>query len=425
MMRRWLVCCSIAAGVALLAPGGAQGAAGSGTSVLALKGAAAKALSAQGVRVTAVAPATARGTKITFPVTTVTVGSAATLGHAGGLRLRAGKRSITLGAPRLKLSDEAVLLAKVGKSYKTILIVDGTARRINANAGAAGLAAGTVRLTVSGAAAIRKALKLKHLAPGMLGTITVDAKRTTGPATAPGTGTAGATTGSGTTTGTGTGTGAGTGGTGSSGGTTGSGTGGSSRSCTSTAVPAAAGGPSALARSVSAVDATAAGITWHVRHSFIQYIATGEGTAVSGGATADPATVQPGSSAALVYSFHFPFKDGWYDPVSQTTRLTYSGTVTFCYKGHGIELTASAPEVEIAGGSSRAIFTTANTGEAPARGVLVNLDPSGAASITHNGSEHAWNQVPGTIPADSGASTFAGFYAAGDPFGWITVTATT
>jgi hypothetical protein len=259
----------------------------------------------------------------------------------------------------------------------------------------------------------------------MLGTVTVDAKRTTGPAPAPGTGAAGATTGSGTAMGTG--TGAGAGGTGGSGQTTGAGTGtgGSSRSCTSTAAPTAAGGPSALAHPVSAVDATAAGITWHVRHSFIQYIAAGEGTAVSGGATADPATVQPGSNAALVYSFHFPFKDGWYDPVSQTTRLTYSGTVIFCYKGHGIELTASAPEVEIAGGSSRAIFTTANTGEAPARGVLVNLDPSGAASITHNGSDHTWNQVPGTIPSDAGASTFAGFYAAGDPFGWITVTATT
>ncbi|HWI70898.1 MAG TPA: HtaA domain-containing protein, partial [Baekduia sp.] len=177
----------------------------------------------------------------------------------------------------------------------------------------------------------------------------------------------------------------------------------------------------------TAVDATAATITWHVRDSFIQYINSGEGTTVSGGATADPATVQPGSSVPLVYAFHFPFKSGWYDPVTNTTRLTYSGTVTFCYSGHGIKLTASNPEVEIDGSGSRAIFVTGNTGEADKRGVLVKLDPSAAASITHSpdGHDHAWNQVPGTIPADASESVFAGFYAAGDPFGWITTTATT
>ena len=126
-------------------------------------------------------------------------------------------------------------------------------------------------------------------------------------------------------------------------------------------------------------------------------------------------------------SFRFPFKSGWHDPVSNTTRLTYSGTVTFCYSGHGIRLTASSPEIEINSSGSRAIFVTGNTDEADKRGVLVKLDPAAAASIVHSpdGKEHAWNQVPGAIPADAGESVFAGFYGAGDPFGWITATATT
>ena len=49
--------------------------------------------------------------------------------------------------------------------------------------------------------------------------------------------------------------------------------------------------------------------------------------------------------------------------MSKTARVTYTGTVTFNYKGHGIKLTATDPEIEIAGGASRGIFVTANTGD--------------------------------------------------------------
>jgi hypothetical protein len=422
MPRLTVLCCTIGAvlGAGAVPAGAATANGGTGSSTLTLKGAVATSLARQGVTFSAVKPATAKGKAYAFPVRTVQVGASSTLVHAGGLKLSAGKRTLTLAAPKLKLGDDALLLAKLGKAYKTLLVVDATDLRVNTSGGAVGLKAGTVRLTVTGAAAIRKALHLKALAPGKLGTLAIDARRDAAPTSGAG--------GTGTTTGTAPGTdgGAGTGtGTGGSGTGTGGGTTTTPKGCTSTPPAGASGGPAALARPVSAVDATAAGITWHVRDSFIQYINTGEGTAVSGGATADPATVQPGSSSALVYAFHFPFKDGWYDPVSQTARLTYSGTVSFCYAAHGIQLSAANPEVEIAGGSSRAVFTTVNTGEAAKRGVLVNLDPSHAAAITHNGAQHTWSQVPGSIPADAGESVFAGFYAAGDPFGWITVAATT
>jgi hypothetical protein len=417
-MTRRPLAAAAALAAALAVPAVAQ--ADGGTTALTLKGAAATSLSGQGVKVGAVAPATAKGKVITFPVVSVTVGTRAALGHKGGLRLRANGRTLTLTTPKLALAGTgSKLTAKVGATTTTILTVDAAKRSLNATAGSVALNAGRVRLTAAGAKAIKRVLKLKRLRAGVLGTLTVDAKKDSSTTT----GGSGQTTPGGGPTG---GGGTGTGGTGTGGSGGGSG-GGGATGCTAGTATAPGGGPAELARPGSAVDVTAGAITWHVRDSFIQYINTGEGTKVSGGATADPATVQPGSSVPLVYQFRFPFKSGWHDPVSNTTRLTYSGTVTFCYSGHGIRLTASNPEVEINGSSSRAIFVTGNTGEADTRGVLVKLDPAAAASIVHSpdGKEHAWNQVPGAIPADAGESVFAGFYGAGDPFGWITATATT
>ncbi|HEX5925475.1 MAG TPA: HtaA domain-containing protein [Baekduia sp.] len=398
MIRRSVLCCCIVGAFALPAGASAATPAGSGTSVLTLQ---TEALGVQGITTSAVAPAKVKGSKFTFPVVTATVGKAATLGHRGGLRLRAGTRSVTLSAPQLRLAKDSRLAAKIGKATVTVFTVDGAKRKLNATAGTVGLRGATVRLTVAGAAALRRALHLRRLVPGALGTLTVDAKRSTT-----------TTTGGDQTTGTSTTT------------TPGGGTmPGGPTTTPGGATPTDLGGPAPLARPAGAVDVSAAAITWHVRDSFIQYINSGEGTATSGGATADPATVRPGSSVPLAYDFHFPFKEGWYDPVSKTARVAYTGTVTFNYKGHGIKLTATDPEIEIAAGTaSRAIFVTSNTGTAAKRGVLVKLDPA-AATTAHSpgGTSHAYTQIPGSIPADAGASVFAGFYAANDPFGWVNV----
>jgi hypothetical protein len=401
MIRRSVLCCCIVGAIALPAGASAATPAGSGTSVLTLQ---TVALGVQGITTSAVAPAKAKGSKFTFPVKTATVGTTATLGHRGGLRLRAGTRSVTLSAPQVRLAKDSRLTAKIGKATVTVLTIDGAKRRLNATTGTVALRGATVRLTVAGAAALRRVLHLRRLAPGVLGTLTVDAKRST-TSTTTGTPTSGTPTttlpGSGTTPG---------------GGTTVPGGG----------TPTDLGGPAPLARPATAVDVNAAAITWHVRDSFIQYINSGEGTATSGGATADPPTVRPGSSVPLVYDFRFPFKEGWYDPVSKTARIAYTGTVTFNYQGHGIKLTATDPEIEIAGTASRAIFVTANTGTAAKRGVLVKLDPAAATTVhSPDGTSHAYTQTPGSIPADAGASVFAGFYAAGAPFGWVDVDLTT
>jgi len=178
-------------------------------------------------------------------------------------------------------------------------------------------------------------------------------------------------------------------------------------------VPAA--GPAPLARPSTAVDLTSAAMTWHVRDSFIQYMAAGEGTSASAGATSAAATVRPGSDAPLVYDFAFTFRDGWEDTRSGKVVARFRGTVRFSYKAHGITLRASDPEIELNGARSRAIFRV-GSGTAPSRrAVLVDLDLAKAKAVGEA------REIPGTIPASATSSVFAGYYLPGDPFGWMTL----
>ncbi|HVU92020.1 MAG TPA: HtaA domain-containing protein [Jatrophihabitans sp.] len=184
--------------------------------------------------------------------------------------------------------------------------------------------------------------------------------------------------------------------------------------------------PPVLARPASAVDVTAATITWHVRDSFIRYIATGEGTKASRGAVAGTPTVSAEAGRPLVYDYSFPLKTGWYDPTSGRAWLSFAGTVTFTYTAHGIDLDANDPEIEINGSRSRAIFRFTgrrDTDPGNRRGVMEALDLS-KAQITASGATRSWANIPGTIPQEAVGSIFAGFYLAGDPFGQVSVSLT-
>ncbi|HWI71773.1 MAG TPA: hypothetical protein VNT55_07445, partial [Baekduia sp.] len=160
---------AIAVLAVLAVPSAAQGATAGGTTVLTLK-------SVPGVKVSAVAPATAKGKAMTLPVSSAKVGTAATLSHQGALRLRANGRTLTLRAPALRLgATGSRLTAKVGARTTTILTVDAARRSLNATAGSVALKGAPVRLTAAGAAAIKRVLKLKRLRAGAIGTLTVDA----------------------------------------------------------------------------------------------------------------------------------------------------------------------------------------------------------------------------------------------------------
>ncbi len=408
---------AVIAAVAAL-PASALGAAGATT--LTFDGPAAKGLRDAGVEIGPLRPARKSGkAKIVLPVSAGLAGAETTLlSHRGGLVLRApGGEQLRLTKPRLVLGKRSRLSAKLGGSEVDVFaVLGGGQRKVDPNAGTVELTGLRLKLTRAGAKAIAARLaggaRASHLGhghepavevrPGRFGTLSA---RVSGLVAA---------------------------GKGSSGPE-----GQKAKTSSGCPLPSAAGpapqDPLPVAtRPPGAADITAATVDWHVRESFIRYIATGEGTSVAGGASADPPTLLPGASVPLSYDFHFPFASGWHDsganpadPADDTATIDFGGALRFLYSGHEIDLSTSAPEIEIAGGASRAIFAVSEKGGAPARQVLVNLDLSRAAAITASGNTHTYQQVPGAVPSGTATSVFAGFYAPGTDFGCFTVTYTT
>ena len=125
-----------------------------------------------------------------------------------------------------------------------------------------------------------------------------------------------------------------------------------------------------------------------------------------GGASADPPDpAASGATEALSYGFHFPFAgSSWFDPgpdpasaADDSAAIRFGGAVRFLYSGHGIDLLTSAPEIEIAGAKTRAIFAISESGGLAQRQVLVNLDLSRAAAVRASGNAYTYERVPGAI----------------------------
>jgi hypothetical protein len=401
----------IAAVAALPAPALGAG----GTSTLALNGPAAKSLREAGVEIGPLRPAKGGAAKVVLPVAAGLAGAETTLlSHRGGIALRAGKETLRMTKLRLVLGKRSRLSAKLGGSEVDVFAVLGGQRQISASAGTVELTGLRLKLTRAGAKAIAARLLAAEqtsrrndgkqaaggVRPGRFGTLSaqVSGLVTSGDAPDPKA---------------------------------------EAKASTGCALPSATGpAPQeplpVAARPGSATDITGATIDWHVRESFIRYIASGEGTSASGGASAEPPVLMPGASVPLSYDFHFPFASGWHDsganpadPADDTAAIYFGGALRFLYSGHEIDLRTSAPEIEIAGAASRAIFAVSEDGGAPTRQVLVNLDLSRAAATTVNGSTHTYDRVPGAIPAGTATSVFAGFYAPGTEFGCFTVSYST
>jgi hypothetical protein len=395
----WALAVAATASPAAATPSATSAVVGSGDVALTVdgNGKAAKGLRAGGVEVAPVKPATKRGKRIALPVQNVTVGGeSATVVLRGGVAFKAGKRSLKLSGLRVKLTTErATVSAMAGKSRATVLaatLPKGKAK-LDSSKLTARLVGAKLALTPKGARLLRSKLAISDIPAGALGKLGVDAKPRSG---------------------------GGTGGTG--GGTGGSGQG---------------GGPVAgpiknelpiLARPAGAVDVTGASLNWRPRVSWLCYIAS---TSVFGGTVNGPTETLPcppnlGGPRDLVGSFKdFPFKNGWYHAATGTAAIYFQGGVGFRYPAHGINFSSANPEVEINPGASRAIFTfngSEGTKYDNQRGVLVDLHPS--AIQTPPSGEVTYDAVPATVPADAGASVFAGFYAGGDEFGSLSVSFT-
>jgi Htaa protein len=388
--------------VALAAASSPGAAASTGTTTIELKGKAAKSLRTQGVRIGTFGGAKRRRARLVLPVAGGLVSSTALLNQNGGVRLsrRADgrRRSVELRRLQVRLGRSSRIIGRIGDRRFTLFAVKAPAARLSLDSrtGAASLRGGTLSVTRRAAVAVKRRLRLRRLPRGAFGRLTVDALVG-----------------------------------GSAGGGPGSGSGGPGGG------PPASGPigdePPVLARPATAVNVTGAQITWHVKPSWIRYINTGEGTTPFGGASGDPADATPecGDGAEppvpLVYAFHFPFANGWYDPPTKTAGVYFGGGVNFSYRMHGIDLDTKEPEVEINGASSRAIFRfdgRQSTRPGNKRAVLVDLDTAASPPVEGPGTV-SYDRIPGTIPADGGsASVFAGFYAPGERFGCVSISFT-
>ena len=169
--------------------------------------------------------------------------------------------------------------------------------------------------------------------------------------------------------------------------------------------------PPFLERPDGAADVSSATIEWRVRESFIRYVAVGAGTSVADGATAgDPEEL--GGAAPLVYSFGFPFADGWEAPGSGPAVIHGSGKVGFRHCRNTINFTVADPEIELNGDAdSRLIFRvdgTDGTAFPNSRAVMVQLIPS-LATRTTVGDTTILSDIPGYIP-QAATGIFADFY---------------
>jgi hypothetical protein len=366
-------------------PGDASAVAGSLT--LTVSARADRALRARGVKVSTTGTAARSGRRVRLPLS---AGDRTALKTAGALKLRAGKRSVTLGAPRLELGSNprvTAVLAGRRSTFLTLAIAPVTS--------ATGVKLETTGATLTAAAGrtIARRLKIAQLPRTSFATVAASASfpsATPQPSPpAPG-------------------------------------------ACATTTAAGAApdpgkGEPPVKARPAGALTIASATITWHVRESFIQYIASGEGTSTSGGATGEAPTVEGASQAPLVYSFHFPPTGGWCDPATGAARLTFAGTVGFRYRDHEIDLRVNDPEVELDGPGSRVIFRMTGSGDTDGdnrRAVVETLDVSKAAAVRVDGKTITYERIPAAVPPGTADSVFAGYYLPGDPFGWVSISFT-
>jgi hypothetical protein len=389
------------AAVVVLTALAAPAAAAPGQAVLEIGGPAAQALRAEGVKVSPLGAAKGGSKRIVLPVRTGLVGTTATiLRFGGGVALRKGKQGARLSDLRLTLGRRNGLAGKLaGEAAGLFRVLKGGQREIDPARGSARLSGLRLQLSRPAAQELAERLGLKRRPTGVFATLSAADEDL--PQAAPNS------------------------------------TSKAEEKSTACPLPSTAGPapeePLPVApRPPAAVDVTGASLSWNVRDSFVRYINTGEGTSVFGGANAAAPEVRPGSTLPLTYRFGFPFASGWVDtganptdPGDDRAAIYFSGGVRFLYSAHGIDLRTSAPEIELGGGASRAIFSVAE-GEAPAeRQVIVNLDLSRAAAVEQSGGTVTYDRVPGAIPEGTATSTFAGFYAPGTDFGCFTVSYST
>ncbi len=114
-----------------------------------------------GIKVTALKPATLKGTKATFAVTGGSVEpttGAGTVTHSGGLKIKWGKKSVSLKALEINTSNKSLTVTAGGKKVKFATLGGVSSARLGFGNS---ISAKSVKLTKAGANALNKALTPK------------------------------------------------------------------------------------------------------------------------------------------------------------------------------------------------------------------------------------------------------------------------
>lgn len=188
--------------------------------------------------------------------------------------------------------------------------------------------------------------------------------------------------------------------------------------------------PADFPRPVGATELAGGSITWNVRPSWVEYVASGDPPSAIAPAVPGPSISQPGEPP-LTYSFTFPFTSGWVEDgpggVSKAS-VKGDGGVYFRYCGtdtsfKGINFSVRSAEVELAGTSSRLVFTVQGIDGTPferGRAIVLDLRPEGVTPA-NSGSRTSWNGIPGFVASGS-TGVFGGFYSPGTEFGSVDLT---
>ncbi|NLT06759.1 MAG: hypothetical protein GXY03_10690 [Solirubrobacterales bacterium] len=177
-------------------------------------------------------------------------------------------------------------------------------------------------------------------------------------------------------------------------------------------------------------------IEWYPRDTWVRYLSSGTGAQDGLFATNGATKMAPFTTAAhpcsngtyggapsdtFDYGYTYAAKSGWYDESDQSAAIYGQGTVRFVWKGHTVDLAASDIELELNSTAPRSIFRFSGSGGTAypnQRAVLTELDLAGQPQVSGNTRTYT---ALDTALTEDGSSVFAGFYAAGDPFGCVSV----
>jgi hypothetical protein len=156
---------------------------------------------------------------------------------------------------------------------------------------------------------------------------------------------------------------------------------------------------------------TGPGLDWGIKQSFRTYI--------ENGVAAGTITVSDGATRNPDRTFHFPLRDGTFDPSTNTTVIQFDGTVHM--EGHegALDMTVSDPRVEltptharvVADLTSRAIGGGALTSYPAA--VIASLSVASVDPVVDAGTT-TWSGIPAFLSV-AAVPAFANHYSAGSP----------